>query len=114
MQGDICPAGWNLPAGHAEKNGPYADLDIAMGGTGIARYTPEASNSWRSFPSNFLYSGYWRGLSTLERGDYGHYWSSTARENYVAITLHLTSTSVAPGDSYNGKYSGLPVRCIKK
>ena len=114
VQGDICPAGWNLPAGHAEKNGPYADLDIAMGGTGIARYTPEASNSWRSFPSNFLYSGYWRGLSTLERGDYGHYWSSTAWENYVAITLHLTSTSVAPGDSYNGKYSGLPVRCIKK
>ena len=83
-----------------------------MGGTGSNQGTTEASNKWRSFPNNFVYSGSWFGSSAYNRGYYGYYWSSTASGTSYAYSLRFGSGDVGPGTDYNGKHSGYSVRCV--
>ena len=112
--GDICPTGWQLPyggssisTGGGKTKGGFYYLNQRMG-NGTAS---QASNNWRSFPNNFVYSGYWYGSSARDRGYNGFYWPSTAQNNSGAYRLYLDSGSVGTESSGN-KYSGFSVRCV--
>ena len=113
VAGDICPAGWILPIGsETSANGSFSHLDTNMGGTGSYQGTTEASNRWRSFPNNFVYSGNWHGSSAGKRGSFGYYWSSTASNNSYAYSLYFYSGDVDPGTYGGGKGNGFSVRCV--
>ena len=113
VAGDICPAGWILPIGNqTDANGSFSHLDTSMGGTGGWQGSTEASNRWRSFPNNFVYSGYWYGSSAYSRGNLGYYWSSTALNTDYAYYLYFGSGSVDPGTNGSGKDGGNSVRCV--
>ncbi len=70
-----------------------------------------ATAAFRSFPNNFLYSGYFTTSSALDRGSRGYYWSSTAYNNLVSYYLLLNSSSVLPGTGSGNKYYGYSIRC---
>ena len=110
--GDICPAGWHLPTG-GSATAEFGALDVAMGGTGAYQSTAEASNRWRSYPNNFVYSGYVNGSSVSNRGAYGYYWSSSAGNSSSAYYLVFYSSGVNPGTGNVGsKYYGSMARCV--
>ncbi|MBR2544415.1 InlB B-repeat-containing protein [Candidatus Saccharibacteria bacterium] len=106
----ICPKGWSIPQGNNASAG-FAKLDIDMGGTGASQSTVEASNRWRKYPTNFLYSGVFSSSSAIFRGSYGLYWSSTADDAYYSYYLYLYSSYVYPGTSLNKNY-GFTARCV--
>ena len=108
--GDICPAGWHLPTGNT--SGEFSALDVAMGGTGAYQSTTEASNRWRTYPNNFVYSGSAGGSSVGSRSSYGYYWSSSAYYSYYSYFLRFAGGSVDPGTGDGSKYSGRMARCV--
>ncbi|MBQ3353127.1 BspA family leucine-rich repeat surface protein, partial [Candidatus Saccharibacteria bacterium] len=129
----LCPTGWRLPTGgnkariEADDNNEFWNLivDELNGGTNPANYSSSTAPYYngsaeagpvdkliRSYPNNFLYSGYVGSGSVYNRGSYGYYWSSSANGSYNAYSLYFNSTGVGPGTNYNGKYNGLSVRCI--
>ena len=108
--GDICPNGWSLPTGNT--GGQFSALDSAMGGTGSSQRTPEASNRWRTYPNNFLYSGGWSGPVARDRGVRGYYRSRTANGSLLAFGLFFYSEYVDPTTGSNGKDIGYTVRCL--
>ena len=129
----ICPSGWRLPQG-GNKNRLESDddndfwnltVDALNNGTTPANYgnsttpyytgTAEAgpvADKLRSYPNNFIYSGYVVSGSVYDRGSYGYYWSSTARSSGSAYLLYLYSSNVSPGTYGSSKYSGWAVRCV--
>ncbi len=128
----LCPTGWNLPRGgdktriEGETSDFYA-LGLAIVGTAPANYssstTPywtnnsntegtDASKAMRTYPNNFLYSGYAYTSSVDNRGSYGGYWSSTANNRYTSYYLRLNSSSVDPGTYGRNKYNGSSIRCL--
>ena len=109
--GDICPASWHLPTG-GSASAEFGALDVAMGGTGSYQNTQEASNRWRSYPNNFVYSGNVDGSSVYNRSSYGHYWSSSAYNSNYAYYLYFYSSYVYPGTNFNDKYYGFMARCV--
>ncbi|MBQ3433301.1 hypothetical protein IJG22_03365 [Candidatus Saccharibacteria bacterium] len=82
-----------------------------MGGTGDVQNSAVASNRWRSYPANFLYSGLWHGGVAGNRGLDGFYWSRTANSSTDARNLVFISEMVYP-NNYNDEYYGLAVRCL--
>ncbi len=113
----ICPAGWHIPTGGA-TTGEFALLDIALGGTGSSSSSSTdptgavMSSRYRSYPNNFLYSGYFNGSSAYDRGWGGNYWSSTATLNYNSYNLFLNSSIVSSPSTGNcAKSDGLTIRC---
>ena len=129
--GDICPAGWHLPKGgnksSQESTNEFWQLVVTglNGGTKPANYDSApfptyigteaipVSNALRSYPNNFVYSGYVDGSSVGGRGSSGHYSSSSASNSNDAYYLYFyKSSSVIPGTDYNSKYSGRMVRCV--
>ena len=108
--GDICPAGWQLPVGNNNNiSGSFYYLSQQMG----ANSGTIGSNSWRSFPNNFVYSGYlYYGSSMNARGYGGYYWSSTALNTGRAYRLLLVEGSVDPGTNSPDKSYGSSVRCL--
>ena len=92
----------------------YSALDSAMGGTGGYQSTTEASNRWRSYPNNFIYSDYWRGSGSVasSRGLGGSYWSHTAGGIGYARNLSFVSENVYLADGGSDKRGGLTVRCL--
>ena len=106
----ICPAGWMLPQGGTTASG-FGKLDVDMGGTGANQFTAEASNRWRKYPNNFLYSGYFNFSSAYNRGSHGYYWSSTSDMNVDVFSLYLHKTNVYPGSDSFSKDSGQSIRC---
>ena len=107
----ICPKGWSIPQGNNTSAG-FAKLDVDMGGTGASQSTAEASNRWRKYPTNFLYSGNFSTSSANNRGSSGYYWSSTAYYANDSYSLSLDSTYVYPGTGSNSKYYGRTARCV--
>ena len=106
----ICPTGWRLPEGNTTSAG-FGKLDVDMGGTGAAQSTEEASNRWRKYPTNFLYSGYFGSSSANGRGSYGFYWSSTCENPSRAYDLLFDSSEVRT--LYSARYCGLSIRPIQ-
>ena len=103
--GDICPAGWHLPTGNT--TGEYYALNTALN-AGATDST--ASNGLRSYPNNFVYSGYVHSSLFVNRSYSGSYWSSSAYDSGSAYNLGLDN--VNPGTSYYPKYGGRTVRCV--
>ena len=127
--GDICPAGWHLPKGgnkSQESTNEFWQL-ITPGlnnGVNPANYdsstqpyyigteaTP-VSNALRSYPNNFVYSGYVSGSSVGHRSSYGYYWSSSAYNSNSAYHLYFSSSNVRPGTGDSIKYYGWMARCV--
>ena len=115
VSGDICPAGWVLPVGgQTDINGSFSHLDVVLGGTGKAQSSTEASNKWRSFPNNFVYSGRWNGSSAIDRtdrGSSGYYWSSTAN-SHSAYYFFLIKSSENSATTSGNEFFGHSVRCV--
>ncbi len=130
VAGDICPTGWTLPESGdktnmaAEKNDFYK-LGLSLGLSAPANYdsqtrpywtgSPEGSNAstiFRTYPNNFLYSGYVAGPSVNNRGSYGYYWSKSAYISDRAYSLYFHSSYVNPSNSLSSKYTGFSVRCL--
>ena len=124
--GDLCPAGWHLPTGGSSANAANSEfwqlgLDT-MGATpsNSSYYQSSETNSAgktataaiRSYPYNFVYSGYVNGGSVYNRGSYGSFWSSTASSSNYAYFLYPSSSDVYPGTFGRNKYFGRTVRCV--
>lgn len=129
----LCPKGWRLPQGGNKTRITSNDdndfwnltVDYLNGGTNPANYgsstypyyngTAEATpvaNKLRSFPNNFLYSGYFNGSLASSRGSVGYYWSSTAYYNDSSYYLYLDSSYIYPGTYGRYKYNGRSIRCV--
>lgn len=118
----ICPAGWHLPTGTG--SGEFGLLSNSLDGYKDANdvaqnmnssTTPtgaEMSATLRSYPNNFVYSGYFNSSSAYYRGSSGLYWSSTANNSNSAYNLNFSSSNVNPGTNNNNKYNGHSVRCV--
>ena len=127
--GDICPAGWHLPKGANktnEANNEFWSLIVTGLNNGVnpANYdnytypyyngteaTP-VSNALRSYPNNFVYSGYANGSSVYDRYSYGFYWSASGFGGGNAYRMSFSSTYVYPGTNGSSKYGGRMVRCV--
>ncbi len=126
----ICPSNWHLPLGYKSTGeldnqeasstwrvGGFSYLDRVMGGTGQDQSSTAGSTQsvkWRSFPNNFVYSGYWDGAQAYNRSIRGIYWSSSAQGFGTAYRLYLFSSIVSPGTNSLSKYSGYTVRCVSQ
>ena len=127
--GDICPAGWHLPKGgnkSQESTNEFWQLIVTglNGGINPANYDSSSSpyytgteaipvsNVLRSYPNNFVYSGYVYGSSVLSRGSVGFYWSSSAYGSNGAYGLYFNSGYVTPGTDSTNKYYGRMARCV--
>jgi uncharacterized protein (TIGR02145 family) len=109
----ICPTGWKLPYGRNTGNGATSGGFYFLGDKlGATASSATSSNIWRSYPNNFIYSGYFGNGSPRGRGTYAYYWSSTASSGNYSYDLGLNSSYVDPGTNYNSKYYGFSVRCI--
>ena len=113
----ICPAGWRLPYGGSgtsgadigNTNGGFYYLGDKIGGTSDSA---DSSKAWRTFPNNFIYSGYWNESSARNRSYYSFYWSSTAIDTIHAYSLYFESDGVGPGIYKDDYFYGNSVRCI--
>ncbi len=113
----ICPTGWSLPQGGIATSG-FIKLDIDTGGNGKEQSTTFASNRWRRYPNNFVYSGSVSGSSINNRGGTANggsiYWSSTPGGYSVtetAYSLLLYTSRVRPNVGNAYKYNGGVIRC---
>ncbi len=117
VDGDICPTGWHLPTGR-DATGEFGLLDIAFGGTGIhsnSSSTPTGvilSSIHRSYPNNFILSGYMSGESFYYRNTFGDYWSASGVSSSDAWGMNFYFSEVWPGLLNRNKYYGRAVRCI--
>ena len=113
--GSICPAGWHLPSGG--PGGEFAQFDVALGGTGDSdsqddtQEGTEMSAIYRSYPNNYVYSGYWNMMGARYRGFFGYYWFSTASSESGVYRFLLADTMALPSDNFGDKYYGFAVRC---
>ena len=128
--GDLCPTGWRVPRGANkanESNNEFWPLVVTALNNGVNPANYDSSNrpyyngsteagpvdkAIRTWPNNFLHSGYVYGASLSYRGSTGEYWSSTADSNSYAYSLGFYSSSVAPGTGGVSKYYGYSVRCL--
>lgn len=134
----ICPSGWHLPEGgkaypSSSTNGinvtndtdTYRDFynlgyhltEITayenMSNNGTAYYYGENySNFFRTYPNNFVYSGFYGDSAAGSRNVYGFYWSSSVNNYSDAYNLNLYSDYVYPGTTTSSKYLGYSIRCI--
>ena len=116
VPGDICPSGWHLPTGKT-TDGDYGILDIALGGTGSYQRTTIATNRWRSYPNNFIYSG----AVVKDRiggSNSGSYWSSSGNDLYSAFIMWFwnndSNSGFYPGTNGSSGWRnyGYTVRCV--
>ncbi len=123
----LCPAGWHLPKGGRKTNvetSEFWKMSRATIGANPANFAddyfyytdaPEgsnASNRLRSYPNNFLYSGYFGTSSASYRGSSGYYWSSTSFYDYDSHALTLAINALYPGTSSINKFIGRSIRCV--
>ena len=109
--GDICPYGWSLPiGGYDNLNQQYNFLAQS-----VTNNVSRREYLLRSFPVNFVYSGYWysnRVNSRMNSSTGGQY--QTGNPQYYNAGHYVFNISNANANSGNMKYSGFPVRCISK
>ncbi|MBR2837081.1 hypothetical protein IKE79_01850, partial [Candidatus Saccharibacteria bacterium] len=91
---------------------PYYGTNTASTNTN-SKFTGKTGTAvFRSWPNNFLFSGYQGGASSNNRGNTGYYISSTNINNQIFSFLRLDGESLSPGTRDAFKYYGMPVRCI--
>ena len=105
----ICPTNWSLPLGaNQNASGSFYYLNQQMG----KDTSTQGSKEWRTFPNNFLYSGFFDVSTAYLRGEDGFYWSRSASSNYESHNFTLTFTWELDLSGAVGKYLGLSVRCL--
>ncbi len=115
VDGDLCPASWHLPYGN---NGTGTGGGNTTGGfyylnTQMSNNTStQGSKDWRTYPNNFVFSGYWNGAYADDRDVSGRYWSSSAISINGAYYLYLSRNSIIPGTYDYSKFYGYSVRCV--
>ena len=129
----LCPTGWQLPQGgnktrvESKNDNDFWNLTVdALNGntnpanynssttpyyTGISEAGPVA-NKLRSYPNDFLYSGYFSTSSSAFAGNYGSYWTSTAGNYSSSYRFSLGNSMVYPGTNNSLKEYGQTIRCI--
>ncbi|MBQ5812026.1 hypothetical protein IIW29_00395, partial [Candidatus Saccharibacteria bacterium] len=129
----LCPTGWRLPTGgnktriEADHNNEFWNLVVVNlnNNTLPANYDSSTQPYYngsteagpvdmlvRTFPNNFLYSGYFNDSSANSRWGGGYYWSSSAYSYFDAYDFHFNSSFVYPGASNGNKYAARAVRCL--
>lgn len=111
----ICPYNWHLPSsGTAAKE--FSVLSLEYGGNGDNQNSSIISNRFRSFPNNFLLSGYYYSMYTMSRGSSGTYWSRSAYSIDNSFNLNLEYGKLKPSNTYflyaQNKSVGFSVRCL--
>ena len=71
-----------------------------------------ASQAFRKFPNNFIYSGFAFNGAVGGRGSTGSYWSSTNYANRYMYLMDLNPSRVIPGTVNGYKYGGNSARCV--
>ena len=102
----ICPKGWKIPTG--TPTGEFYTLN-----TNANAGATNTSAGLRSYPNNFVYSGYVDSGSMNGRGSYGYYWPSTALSLSNAYVLYFNSSNVVPGTGGVNKCFGRSIRCVR-
>ena len=115
--GDICPAGWRLPTGYTSSN-DLGVLDVRYGGTGVSQESGTdgvlASERWRTYPLNYIYSGEQKESSGYNRGNST---GISSASNYAANTsynLWVRAVGVSMSGNSTSKLRGQTVRCVAK
>lgn len=115
----VCPMGWFVPYGNAltaikggDTTGGFIYLNKALGGSNTNEETAAASNRWRKFPNNFIYSGYLSGNTMTELGETGNYFSSTVGNASQALHVGFSADGIWPGNGWTDKSYGESVRCV--
>lgn len=106
VDGDMCPAGWELPTGGS--GGDYAAINTA-----INNGATNTDVGLRKYPSNFIWAGDFNATSTTGRGTQARMWTATAFNVAKAYRMGYSSTAVTPANNW-GKWDGFNVRCIVK
>ena len=109
----ICPSGWQLPYGRSTGNGATSgglyNLGVALN---AAASTEASSRIWRSYPNNYVYSGYYNSSSASSRGGAIRLWTSTTVNNVSVYNASLGYSSVSAGNASVNKFNGHSVRCV--
>ena len=117
----ICPTNWTLPtSGTTAKD--FGILSQRYGGTGssqsgISQSGDIMSNRFRSFPNNFIFSGF-SSSSDGDRSSFGYYWSKSASSSTLSYNLYFHPSGLRPsssnlvGNYADNKYGGFSVRCL--
>ena len=129
----ICPSGWKLPLGDTSTGtladgindstnrvGSFSYLDRKIGGTGSGGSGTNATTQakkLRSFPNNFVKSGYWENNATGRRNSDFHYWSSSSSTYGINNAFFLRYSAASTvfyyyPNGYATKNHGFTVRCI--
>ena len=112
--GDICPAGWKLPTAYS-RNDDLAKLDFAYGGTGANQETSSAaSERWRSYPLNYIYSGEQNGQNGYNRGISTGMNTANNSTAVRSINLWIRSAGVTLVANSTAKTRGQTIRCVVK
>ena len=129
----LCPTGWRLPKSgdkNNEINNDFWTLVVTRLNNGVKPSNYDSTtepyysgneeartinNVLRSYPNNFLYSGYFSGVSAAGRKTNGGYLSSTTNNALHSDGLYIlgsVSLGVYPGTGRTDKTSGSSIRCL--
>ncbi len=110
---DICPKGWQLPAGGSNTTKSWVSLDKALNGysAGSNRTDTTARDRFLN-DAGFLYSGYYGSSQLYGVGSNGYWWSSTVFNTNNSYYLYLYSSGYVYPQTYYNKYYGFAVRCV--
>ncbi len=113
--GDLCPANWRLPASAGDV-GDYSILDRSYGGTGKNQNTGSigttASNRWRTYPLNFIYSGEQKASGPYNRGNSGSFTTLNTQSGERTINMWLRAEGISINSNTSPKHRGQPLRCL--
>lgn len=117
VNGDICPMGWRLPTGSARSN-DLGMLDVAYGGNGVKQETESegalASERWRAYPLNQIYSGEQKESSSYNRGNSAGMNSASNYTSTSVYNLWVRAAGVSMTGNNTSKLRGQTVRCLAR
>ena len=117
VNGDICPMGWRMPTAYTRSN-DLGNLDVRYGGTGISQNEEPvgsaASERWRAYPLNFIYSGEYRDSAGYNRGNSTGMNSANNSAANSAYNLWVRAAGVNMTANNTSKLRGQTVRCVAK
>ncbi len=117
VNGDICPMGWRMPTAYTRTN-DLGNLDVKYGGSGTSQSEePQgsaASERWRTYPLNYIYSGEYRDGAGYNRGNST---GMNSASNYTAnssYNLWIRAAGVSMTGNNTSKLRGQTVRCVAR
>ena len=107
----ICPSGWRLPYGRTTGSGAESTGFYYLGSVlGATTSSAASSRIWRSYPNNFIYSGYISGSTVSSRGSYSYLWSATTFNGTSAYNFRFSTAGIF--NTTSSRYNGYTVRCV--